>query len=97
MSAMVYLPRDRYTTKVRLAMEAILLEAFDGDSADYTARVSESVLARLHYVVRGRAGEPLADVDSCCWSSGSPRRPAPGTTTSPRRCSTSWARSEPSS
>ena len=63
MSAMVYLPRDRYTTKVRLAMEAILLEAFDGDTADYTARVSESVLARLHYVIRASSGGSLADVD----------------------------------
>jgi glutamate dehydrogenase len=46
MSCMVYLPRDRYTTQVRHAMEAILLEAFDGVSIDYTALVSESVLAR---------------------------------------------------
>ena len=34
------------------AMEEILREAFDGASVDYTARVSESVLARLHFVVR---------------------------------------------
>jgi len=52
MSCMVYLPRDRYTTQVRHAMESILLEAFEGTSVDYTALVSESVLARLHFVVR---------------------------------------------
>ncbi len=63
-SAMVYLPRDRYTTKVRLAMESILLEAFSAQTADYRATVSESVLARLHYVVRGRPGEVLRQVDT---------------------------------
>ncbi len=56
MSCMVYLPRDRYTTQVRQAMEEILLDEFDGISVDYTALVSESVLARLHFVVRDRAG-----------------------------------------
>ncbi|HEX6919789.1 MAG TPA: NAD-glutamate dehydrogenase [Actinomycetes bacterium] len=65
MSCLVYLPRDRYTTQVRLAMERILLDAFDGQSVDYTARVSESVLARLHFVVRvdPRHGVPDADPD----------------------------------
>ena len=62
-SALVYLPRDRYTTQVRLAMESILLETFGAESADYTARVSESVLARLHYVVRGRVGTTMPQVD----------------------------------
>ena len=63
MSCMVYLPRDRYTTQVRHAMEAILLEAFDGVSIDYTALVSESVLARLHFVVRVDPDRGLPDVD----------------------------------
>ena len=52
MSCLVYLPRDRYTTDVRLEMERILREAYHGETVDYTARVSESVLARLHFVVR---------------------------------------------
>ncbi|MEO8106462.1 MAG: NAD-glutamate dehydrogenase domain-containing protein, partial [Actinomycetes bacterium] len=63
-TALVYLPRDRYTTQVRLAMESILLEVFSAESADYTARVSESVLARLHYVVRGKPGGTIPEVDS---------------------------------
>ncbi len=63
MSCMVYLPRDRYTTQVRHAMEAILLEAFGGVSIDYTALVSESVLARLHFVVRVDPSEAMPDVD----------------------------------
>ena len=57
-SALIYLPRDRYNTTVRLKMEDILRRTFDAESVDYTTRVSESALARLHFVVRvpeGRA------------------------------------------
>ncbi len=63
MSCLVYLPRDRYTTAVRLRIEALLVEALGGTSVDYTARVSESVLARLHYVVRVPLGRGLPPID----------------------------------
>ncbi|MCW2740477.1 MAG: Glutamate dehydrogenase [Blastococcus sp.] len=69
-SALVYLPRDRYTTEVRTRMQQVLLERLGGTSVEYTARSTESVLARLHFIVRvpvGRRGtpEPLAvDVDA---------------------------------
>ncbi|MFC6884140.1 MULTISPECIES: NAD-glutamate dehydrogenase [Actinomadura] len=63
MSCMVYLPRDRYTTKIRLRIQEILRRAFDGVSVDYSANVTESMLARLHVVVRGERGRPLPDVD----------------------------------
>jgi glutamate dehydrogenase len=64
MSCLIYLPRDRYTTSVRLKMQAILQEAIGGASVDYTALVSESVLARLHCVVRMPPGQPLPAVDA---------------------------------
>jgi len=51
-SCLVYLPRDRYTTKVRVAMQRILLREFGGGTLDYTARVSEGDLALLHVTVR---------------------------------------------
>ncbi|MEO8830054.1 NAD-glutamate dehydrogenase [Lapillicoccus sp.] len=63
MSCLVYLPRDRYTTAVRLKMEAILREAFHAESVDYTTRVSESALARVHFVVRVPRGVTVPDVD----------------------------------
>ena len=63
MSALVYLPRDRYTTQVRLVMAQVLRRAFGVQEVDYTARVTESVLARLHFVVRGAPGQALPDVD----------------------------------
>ena len=66
-SAVVYLPRDRYTTEVRTRMQQLLLERLGGSSIEYTARVTESVLARLHFVVRppvARGGRPtLPHVD----------------------------------
>ncbi len=62
-SCMVYLPRDRYTTTVRLKMRDVLEEEFGSDLVDYTARVSESVLARLHFVVRGGPGQALPMVE----------------------------------
>ena len=51
-SCLVYLPRERYDTQVRMKMRAILLEALGGSSIDDTFRVAESVLARVHFVVR---------------------------------------------
>ncbi|MGF7236732.1 MAG: NAD-glutamate dehydrogenase [Frankia sp.] len=63
MSCLVYFPRDRYTTDVRLRMERILRTAFRGSSVEYTARVSESVLARLHFVVRTDRVGGVREVD----------------------------------
>jgi glutamate dehydrogenase len=56
-SALVYLPRDRYNTAARKRIESVLLVIFQGESVDYSAHVTESVLARLHFVVRMRDGQ----------------------------------------
>ncbi len=58
-SCLVYLPRDRYTTTVRLRMRDILGETYAATSIDYTARVSESILARLHFVVHVPTEGPI--------------------------------------
>ncbi|MGN9836931.1 NAD-glutamate dehydrogenase [Nonomuraea sp. H19] len=58
-SCLIYLPRDRYTTKVRLKMQEVLLKALGGKTLDYSAMIGESVLARLHVVVRGERGRQL--------------------------------------
>jgi len=64
LSCLVYLPRDRYTTQVRERISAILLRDLGGATIDYTARVTESLLARLHFVVRPAAGEVIGDYDA---------------------------------
>src|SRR5271163_4585972 len=51
-SCLVYLPRDRYTTAVRLQIEEILVQEFGGTSLEFTARVTESPCALLHFMVR---------------------------------------------
>jgi glutamate dehydrogenase len=63
LSCLVYLPRDRYTTAVRERIAAILKRELKGESVEYTARVSESLVARLHFVVRPAPGETIGDFD----------------------------------
>jgi glutamate dehydrogenase len=64
MSCLVYLPRDRYTTKVRLRAQGILREALHGASVDYSATVGDSALARLYVVVRAERGRSVPRVDA---------------------------------
>ncbi|MDB1089467.1 NAD-glutamate dehydrogenase [Streptomyces sp. ACA25] len=61
-AALVYLPRDRYTTSVRLRLIDILREELNGTSVDFTAWNTESVLSRLHFVVRVEPGTELAEL-----------------------------------
>ncbi|MGW8688004.1 NAD-glutamate dehydrogenase [Streptomyces sp. NPDC055817] len=58
-SALVYLPRDRYTTGVRLRIIDILKEELNGTSVDFTAWNTESILSRLHFVIRVEPGTEL--------------------------------------
>ncbi|MFE7134986.1 NAD-glutamate dehydrogenase [Streptomyces sp. NPDC057638] len=58
-SALVYLPRDRYTTGVRLRIIDILKEELGGTSVDFTAWNTESILSRIHFVVRVPSGTEL--------------------------------------
>jgi glutamate dehydrogenase len=64
MSCLVYLPRDRYTTKVRLRAQEILREALNGASVDYSATIGDSALARLSVVVRAERGQVVPQVDA---------------------------------
>jgi len=63
LSCLVYLPRDRYNTDVRLTVQDVLLRATGGQASDYTVQVGESLLARLHVVLRMPAGTSLPDLD----------------------------------
>jgi glutamate dehydrogenase len=61
-SALVYLPRDRYTTAVRLRLIDILREELGGISVDFTAWNTESILSRLHFVIRVEPGSALTEL-----------------------------------
>jgi glutamate dehydrogenase len=51
LSCLVYLPRDRYNPENRQRVQEILQQQLRGVIVEHTARVTESVLARLHFVI----------------------------------------------
>jgi glutamate dehydrogenase len=63
LSCLIYLPRDRFTTANRLRMQEILLRELNGIGVDYTTRVTESLLARVHFIVRTDPANPPGAVD----------------------------------
>jgi glutamate dehydrogenase len=61
-SALVYVPRDRYDTEVREKIHEILAKTFDGRPSAATPTIDDSMLARVHYIV-GRNQGPRPQVD----------------------------------
>ncbi|MBA2651570.1 MAG: NAD-glutamate dehydrogenase [Tatlockia sp.] len=51
-SCLIFVPRDRYNTELRLAIEKILKENFHSHEVEFSTLFTESVLARIHYIVR---------------------------------------------
>ncbi|HEX6933206.1 MAG TPA: NAD-glutamate dehydrogenase [Streptosporangiaceae bacterium] len=62
-SCLIYLSRDRYNTKVRVAVQEILRRVLGGAQVDYSAVVDEGPIARLHVVIRAERGKNLIDPD----------------------------------
>ncbi|MDN5924006.1 MAG: NAD-glutamate dehydrogenase, partial [Xanthomonadales bacterium] len=61
-SCLVFVPRDRFTTHVRERVEGTLKRTFRGEHVQSTLLLDESPLARLHMVIRPRAGQ-IPDYD----------------------------------
>lgn len=55
-SCLVYVPRDRYNTELRRRFQEILEQALEGGQTEYQVQVSESTLARIHFIVRTPKG-----------------------------------------
>ncbi len=51
-SCLVYVPRDIFTTDLSVTMQEVLMYAFQGIESDFTTYFSDSVLARIHYLIR---------------------------------------------
>ncbi len=63
-SALVYVPRDHFNTQLRKTFQGILERAFNGQMAAFYTQMSDSVLARLHFIINTTRGEvPDTDVD----------------------------------
>ena len=61
-TCLVYLPRDIYNTDVRTRLQALLVETFDAEHAEFDPYFSESILVRLHFRLRVRPGSSI-DMD----------------------------------
>ncbi|TBR11161.1 MAG: NAD-glutamate dehydrogenase, partial [Lysobacter sp.] len=56
-SALVYIPRDRFNTEVRLRIEAMLKDALNADHVDSSVMLGESPLAQLHIMIRPKPSD----------------------------------------
>jgi glutamate dehydrogenase len=56
-SCLVYVPRDAYSTDLRMKFQRILMEAFAGSGADFDVLLSDTALARIHFMVRTTPGQ----------------------------------------
>jgi glutamate dehydrogenase len=62
-SALVYVPRDRWSTPVRLRVEQELSQTFDAVSMDFDLHMGDSALTRAYYRIRLHDGAAAGDVD----------------------------------
>lgn len=58
-SVQVFVPRDRYNTELRVKIGNELMAALDGQSLEFTPTLTDSPMARIHYLVRAKAHAPL--------------------------------------
>ena len=61
-SCLIFVPRENYTTELRRRFQTILIEAFDGSTADFDVLLTDAVLARIHITVRTTPGK-VREVD----------------------------------
>jgi glutamate dehydrogenase len=59
-SCLVYLPRDRYDTRLRHHIQEELEAGFDGAVTAFYTQLTDEVLARLHFIVKLYPGRPFA-------------------------------------
>ncbi len=51
-SCLTYVPREIFNTELSIAMQNVLMEAFQGIESSFTTYFSDSVLARIHFLIR---------------------------------------------
>ena len=56
-SCLVFVPRDSFSTEVRLKIEKVLLNAFNGFSTEFSVQIGDGTLARVHYIIRTNASD----------------------------------------
>jgi glutamate dehydrogenase len=63
-SCLVFVPRDRYNTENRERIASALRDAFAASDTDWSVHLSDSKLARLHWIVRTSIAVADVDVDA---------------------------------
>ena len=56
-SCLVYVHREKYNTEVRLRIQNILMQAFNGESSTFTTQFNESVMAQLWSSILAKPGQ----------------------------------------
>ncbi|MDR3370818.1 NAD-glutamate dehydrogenase [Rhodoferax sp.] len=57
-SVLVFVPRDRYNTELRVRIGEELVRTLDGQSVEYTPMLTDHPMARIHFLVRARDQAP---------------------------------------
>jgi len=55
-SLLVFVPRERYNTESRIKIQTILLDIFQGTDTDFSVNLTESILARIHFIIHSKKG-----------------------------------------
>jgi glutamate dehydrogenase len=63
-SCLVYLPKELFTSSRRKRIGEILLKDLHGDEISFTTQFSESILARVHFIIRLPIDKKIEMVDS---------------------------------
>lgn len=62
-SCLIYMPRDRFNTDIRLRVQRIMQNVFSATEMDFSVWLTESVLARLHLILHLPPGKlPQYDI-----------------------------------
>lgn len=62
-SCLIYIPKERYNSRLRQRMSQILMHAFNGVKVNFSPRFSESILARVHIIVHLKLGSVAPEYD----------------------------------
>ncbi|KZD12867.1 NAD-glutamate dehydrogenase [Oceanibaculum pacificum] len=62
-SCLVYVPRDNFNTDLRIRIQSLLEKIFNGKLSAFYTQLSDSVLARIHFIIKTTRGQiPPYDV-----------------------------------
>lgn len=56
-SAMVFVPRERFSTELRRQIQKIVEKAFNGNTSSFSTQITEAPLARLHLTIKTTPGD----------------------------------------